>query len=127
MIKQRFVFIDDDPQSREQWLTWGKRNKYDVYAVESAYEAKGIPADFYVFDISACGSGIINPHSAYSPICSLIELFPGSVFVIVSGISKNTVEDVIADVKEHIDGIVIYGGWGTYKDFEKAIKPYLVV
>lgn len=124
----RFVFIDDDPQSREQWLQWAKRKNHQAWAFSNAYEAKDTPADFIMFDVSACGSGIINTHSAYSPICSLIERFPGAVFVIISGISRGSVEYVIENVKEHSKqgAIVIYGGWGAYKDFEKAIHPYLI-
>lgn len=120
----RFVFIDDDKDSADQWLEWAKRNGHKAYHAESTLEANGISADFYVFDISAV-SGILRPEYAYSPICTLAENHPGAVMVIVTGVAKGCVEDVIEDVYEAIGVRPLYGGWGAYDDFEKAIEDYL--
>ena len=117
----RFVFIDDDPDSRQLWLEWAEDKGHRAWAVESAFEAKDLVADYYVFDLSAVGD-ILQPHMMYSPICSLLELHPGATIITVSAMSQLTVEDVIADVQKHFpDADVRYGGWGKYKDFEAAL------
>jgi hypothetical protein len=120
--KTRFVFIDDDIENHEQWLRWAKRKGYDGYAVETAFEADKIPADFYIFDITAVAGSIFQAHNAYSAVCTMIENHPGATMVIVSGVSKGTVEDVIDEVEDRIGVRPIYGGWGAYSDLEKAIK-----
>jgi hypothetical protein len=120
----RFVFIDDDVDSRNQWLEWGNRRNYITKAVEDVFEAVKINADFYIFDISAVAP-IIHTHSAYSPICKLHELHPGGIIVIISGIPKVQVEEVCEDVERHCGYRPSYGGWGKFEDLEKAIQPYL--
>lgn len=119
-----FVFIDDDKATVAQWLEWADRKGYDASHAESVFEADKIRADFYVFDISVVAP-ITSPHMAYSPIAKLAENHPGAVIVIVSGISKGCVEDVIDDVFEACGVRPVYGGWGKHTDFEKAIEPYL--
>lgn len=118
----RFVFIDDDPDSRRQWVDWATGRGHRAQAVESVFEAKDLVADYYVFDLSAVGS-FLNTHAMYSPICKIVELHPGAGIIIISACSENTVRDVIDEVAEHIDGLRIeYGGWGTFDGLEQALK-----
>ena len=124
MSRLKFVFIDDDRDSAERWLRWAADAGYRYKHAESALEAVKIVADFYVFDISAI-SGILSPEKAYSPICSIAERHPGAMMVIVSGIAKGCVEDVIEDVFDACGVRPLYGGWGKHEDFEAAIKDYL--
>lgn len=120
----KFVFIDDNVDNAEQWLRWAKDKGHTANHAETALDANKIRADFYVFDISAVAS-ILQPETAYSPICSLIENHPGATIVIVSGMAKGCVEDVIEDVFEACGVRPLYGGWGKYEDFENAIKDYM--
>lgn len=116
----RFVFINDDSESRRQWKEWAKGKGFSGYAVESALEASKIPSDYYVFDVSAIG-GMFDPHICYSPICKIIETCPGATIVIVSGMSKNFIDEIIQEIKSITGVTVLYGGWGTFQDFEKAV------
>jgi len=121
----KFVFINDDPADVQHWLRWAKDNNYSAEAVESVVLANRISANFYVFDISAVAP-INLSYTAYSPICTLSENHPGAVIVIVSGIAKDCREDIIEEVKSHKpDTFIIDGGYGTFKDFEKAIKDWM--
>lgn len=120
--KTRFVFINDDKHARRQWLEWAKRKGHSAFAVDNAFEANNIAADYYVFDISAVAPGTLSSRNAYSPICKVAENNPGAIIVIVSAMGKECVQDVIDDVFDASGVRVIYGGWGTYADFEKAIK-----
>lgn len=116
----KFVYINDDPDEREQWLRWARENNHRAWAVESALAAVDINADYYVFDISAIAPmTITNPHLAYSPICSMIERHPGAEIIILSAVGKHTVEAIIEEVYERTGIKPIYGGWGTYAEFEK--------
>lgn len=124
MSKLKFVFVDDDQDNGRQWLRWAKDSGYRAEHVESILEADKIRADFYVFDISALGS-ILSTEHVYSPICTIAERHPGAILVIVSGIAKGCVEDVIEDVFDACGVRPLYGGWGKYKDFEAAIKDYI--
>jgi len=123
----KFVFIDDDPDSRRQWLEWARGNGHRAQAVESVWHAKDLAADYYVIDMSAVGD-LMSPHAMYSPICKLAELHPGATILIVSACSEGTVRGVIEDVMEHIaEARIGYGGWGRFQDLEKAIakiEPY---
>lgn len=123
-MRPKFVFIDDDKDSAEQWLRWAAAKGYRYKHVDSALEANKIVADFYVFDISAVG-GIFQPHHAYSPISTIAENHPGAILVIVSGIPKDQIEDIIDDVERACGVRPLYGGWGKHTDFEKAIEEYM--
>lgn len=121
----KFVFIDDDPDNAEQWLRWAKIRGHKAEHAESVLEANKIRADFYVFDMSAVG-GFMPLDHAYSPICTMVQNHPGAVMAIVSGVSKDDRESVIADVLRETPGaMIVDGGWGRYKDFEQAIGDYL--
>lgn len=124
MSRLKFVFIDDDKDNAEQWLRWAKDSGFRAEHVESILAADKIRADFYVFDISAVGS-ILSPEHAYSPICTIAERHPGATIVIVSGIARGCVEDVIEDVFEACGVRPLYGGRGKYEAFEAAIKDYI--
>jgi hypothetical protein len=122
--KLKFVFINDDEDDCKQWLQWAERKGYHAEVVSNVFDADRIRADFYVFDISAIAPANLI-HTAYSPICTMINNHPGATFVIVSGISKYDVEATIEDVEDHVGVTVLNGGWGTYEAFEEAIKDYI--
>lgn len=57
--------------------------------------------DLVIIDISSvCPITLL--HTAYSPICTLLDLHPGVSVIIASAISKNAAEDVRTDILEHI-------------------------
>ena len=118
----RIVFIDDNSDSRKQWMDWAKGKGYSSWVAESVFDAKDFAADFFVFDLSAVGD-LMQPHSMYSPICKLIELHPGAGIILMSATSERAVRDVIDEVSIHFDSPRIeYGGWGTFEGVEKALK-----
>ena len=123
--KLTFVFIDDDKDTADQWLRWAEEKGYTAYHAESALEANRIRSDFYVFDISVVAPSVTLYYTAYSAIATLAENHPGATIVIVTGLAGPCVEDVIEDVYEVCGVRPIYGGWGKYEDFEKALGDYL--
>jgi hypothetical protein len=118
--KTRFVFINDNPDDQKQWLEWAERRGHSAFAVDNTLDANNIAADYYVFDISAV-SGILNVNFAYSAICKVAEHHPGATMVIVSAVGEATALAVIEEVYDASGVKAIYGGWGTYELFEKAI------
>ena len=89
-------FIDDDPENREQF----ERLYPGCSAFEGPYEAmtegQGNP-DVIAIDLSSCGT-LTETHSAYAPICSLIERYPGALLLVMSGLTIGYSRDVVADV-----------------------------
>lgn len=57
--------------------------------------------DLVIIDISSV-CPIMSLHSAYSPICTLLDRHPGVPVVIASAISKNAAEDIRTDILEHV-------------------------
>ena len=98
----RVAFIDDEEENRRQWLEWGLFHKHTVKAFEDVFTANQWRADIYVFDISAL-CPMLDQHSAYSPICALMEDHPGAVIVIGSAVGYSYAENVLDDV-ERVSG-----------------------
>jgi hypothetical protein len=101
--KPRICFVDDDEDSRRQWLEWAAGKGYPAEAFESAFDANGNDADIFVFDVSAVSpfaGGAFGRH-AYAPVCRLMEDHPDAEIVIGSCVSRGTVEGIIADVERN--------------------------
>lgn len=101
-LVQRICFIDDDKDSRRQWLEWAGNRGLTATAFESAFDANGTSADAFVFDVSAVSPMMVG-HHAYAPICRLMADHPGAEIIIGSCMSRNAVEDVLDDV-ERVSG-----------------------
>ena len=89
-------FIDDDEDTREQW-----HELFDgCQTFENAFDAvtlgRGQP-EVIVVDLSACGS-IHMTHAAYSPICNLLERYPGAECYVMSALPVGYAQDVASDV-----------------------------
>jgi hypothetical protein len=124
----RLCFINDDETCRSQFKEWYEdrdieRNfKVDgVWVTDSAFEANGIVADVYIFDISAV-AGMLQPHHAYSPIAKLMEGHPSAEVVIVTGFAKATVDEVCDNVEEMVDRRPWYGGYGSFTDLDRVLE-----
>lgn len=117
----KVVFVDDDDIRRGMYLEFAKVYGWEADSVESVYDANQQNADFYVFDISAVCPFMWDLSHAYAPIARLMQDHPDAKIVIVSGVSRNEVMEVIKQVEEETGRRPIYGGYGEMTDIKKAI------
>lgn len=112
----KLVIVNDDEETLRQLEelaaidlpTWTVQGFSGIY---EAAQQSGI--DYLLIDISSVAHLNLWEHS-YAPICSFIDMHPGTTIVITSGVSRNAARDVMEQVKEHSGREVTYGGDGMH-------------
>lgn len=123
--------IDDNADNRRQFndlieITWSGA---DVRCFESVYDASqaGASPDLVIIDVSSVAPLMMGDVAhAYGPIAKFMELHPGADIIILSAMGRNSVYEVVDDVKRITQREnVFYGGWGSWEPLEKMIKQTL--
>jgi len=118
----RLCFIDDDEESQELWLDYFDNPNWNCVCKDNALDANDIAADVYVIDVTSVSSDF-QPLQAAFPVLTLAENHPGSVFIIISAMSKNTVMEIIEMIQEQMPDVVVkYGGSSDFDGIEAALK-----
>ena len=117
----RVVVVDKDDLVRRQWTQWGEGSDFIVQAVGTVLGASRYPADVYVIDITSVAS-ILDPWFAEHPIRFLIDHHPGAEIVLVSGIRRKLVEDVIDSLYRSTGVRARYGGTGGFEAVEQVLR-----
>ncbi len=120
----RLIFIDDDKDKRRQWVEWVREEGCTASAFESPMEASRHNADYYIFDVSAVLpiTNFSMLHTAYSPICRLMEDHPGATIIIVCAMGYSAVEEILDDIKRISGREAHFGGVGSIDDLQSVLS-----
>lgn len=120
----RFVVVDDEEYNREEIPKIIAETFPDalVRTFEELYDANSTAFDVLVIDISSICPVMLS-HSAYSPICMVLDSHPGCTVIINSCVARETMEMVREDILERKpDASVLLAGFPFSTTLPKALE-----